>query len=127
MADRAKAGGEIGMNGEFYEGGQFIAGTTMPKGAPSARRANMVMMCVDHSDTIYKQGIQAGWTVADANGDTFPIYDAMGYRVTQYVGDIMRPIAKFAENAVIGGFIARFNSGERFITRAERDEIRNQR
>ncbi len=28
---RAKAGGEIGMNGERYEGGQFLPSTTLPK------------------------------------------------------------------------------------------------
>jgi hypothetical protein len=28
--DRAKAGGEIGTNGEFYEGGKFLPHTEKP-------------------------------------------------------------------------------------------------
>jgi hypothetical protein len=31
MKGRAKAGGEIGKNGEFYQGGQFLPNTTMGK------------------------------------------------------------------------------------------------
>lgn len=31
---RAKKGGEIGANGEFYKGGTFIAKTDRPKGQP---------------------------------------------------------------------------------------------
>ena len=31
---RAKTGGEIGVNGEWYEGGKFIANTDHPKGQP---------------------------------------------------------------------------------------------
>jgi len=34
--DRAKRGGEIGMNGEQYKGGQFLPNTTLPKGANSS-------------------------------------------------------------------------------------------
>jgi hypothetical protein len=30
---RAQKGGEIGMNGEFYKGGQFLPSTTLPKRA----------------------------------------------------------------------------------------------
>tara|TARA_R110000782_G_scaffold12895_4_gene38151 strand:+ start:19158 stop:19511 length:354 start_codon:yes stop_codon:yes gene_type:complete len=37
---RAKKGGEIGANGEFYKGGAFIATTDHAKGAPrKARKA----------------------------------------------------------------------------------------
>jgi hypothetical protein len=31
MATRAQAGGEIGKNGEYYKGGQFLPSTTLPK------------------------------------------------------------------------------------------------
>lgn len=34
---RAKKGGEIGANGEFYKGGAFIATTDHPKGQPIKR------------------------------------------------------------------------------------------
>ena len=37
--NRAKAGGEIGVNGERYEGGQFLPSTTLPKQAPTSRKA----------------------------------------------------------------------------------------
>jgi len=36
--NRARAGGEIGVNGEHYEGGQFLPSTTLPKQAPAASR-----------------------------------------------------------------------------------------
>ena len=38
MTKRAKAGGEFGVNGEWYEGGTFIATTDRPKGAPRAKK-----------------------------------------------------------------------------------------
>jgi len=37
--DRAKAGGEIGTNGEFYEGGKFLPSTERAKGTAKKRRA----------------------------------------------------------------------------------------
>jgi hypothetical protein len=35
MQKRAKVGGETGVNGEWYEGGKFIATTEQPKGTPA--------------------------------------------------------------------------------------------
>lgn len=35
---RARAGGERGMNGEMYAGGQFLPNTQLPKRCPAARR-----------------------------------------------------------------------------------------
>lgn len=35
--NRAKAGGEVGKNGEFYSGGTFLPTTTLPKMAAAAR------------------------------------------------------------------------------------------
>lgn len=35
----AKAGGEIGTNGEFYEGGKFMPSTTLPKQEAAKRKA----------------------------------------------------------------------------------------
>lgn len=37
MTKRAKRGGEIGTNGEFYEGGKFLPSTRLPKRGSSAR------------------------------------------------------------------------------------------
>lgn len=34
---RAKIGGEAGVNGEWYEGGKFLPSTEKPKGKPSKR------------------------------------------------------------------------------------------
>lgn len=34
---RAKKGGEVGQNGEFYEGGKFLPSTRLPKQSPTAR------------------------------------------------------------------------------------------
>ena len=35
MRKRAKKGGETGQNGEWYDGGKFIATTNRPKGKPA--------------------------------------------------------------------------------------------
>ncbi len=35
--NRAKAGGEVGMNGMHYPGGTFLPNTTLDKGTPKAR------------------------------------------------------------------------------------------
>jgi len=44
---RAKVGGEIGANGEFYEGGKFIATVNRAKGSkPSATRRQQVSLGV---------------------------------------------------------------------------------
>ena len=37
--NRAKRGGEVGTNGEFYEGGKFLPATKKPKGAPRPQAA----------------------------------------------------------------------------------------
>ena len=34
---RAKVGGEVGVNGDFYEGGKFLPSTEKPKGKPHKR------------------------------------------------------------------------------------------
>ena len=39
---RAKKGGEYGANGEWYEGGKFIAKTERPKSQPRAARPRKV-------------------------------------------------------------------------------------
>jgi hypothetical protein len=36
-SNRAKAGGEIGINGEHYDGGQFLPNTTLGKMTPRSR------------------------------------------------------------------------------------------
>jgi hypothetical protein len=36
---RARAGGEIGTNGERYEGGEYLPSTTRPKGKAAPRKA----------------------------------------------------------------------------------------
>lgn len=39
MANRAKQGGQVGRNGEFYKGGTFLPSTSLPKRGPSSRIA----------------------------------------------------------------------------------------
>lgn len=36
---RAKRGGEVGVNGDFYEGGKFLPNTERPKGKLAPRKA----------------------------------------------------------------------------------------
>lgn len=39
---RATKGGQVGVNGEFYEGGKFLPNTEKPKGKPAKRKARKV-------------------------------------------------------------------------------------
>lgn len=112
---RAPKGGQTGQNGEHYDGGQFLPNTDLPKGVKK-QRAVMVMMRLDWDNTTY----------ADVKGDKFTIFSTLISRhVTCYAGDIMRPVARFADHAAVIALVNRFNAGERWITRAERDTIWN--
>ena len=61
---RAQKGGEIGTNGEFYEGGKFLPSTTLPKreGSASKKATHKVEIepyvwveCPEGKRSIYRQ------------------------------------------------------------------------
>ena len=37
MSKRARKGGEVGINGEMYDGGKFMPSTRLPKRSPSSK------------------------------------------------------------------------------------------
>lgn len=41
---RAAKGGQVGVNGEFYEGGKFLPSTDRPKGKPIPRKVRKVQV-----------------------------------------------------------------------------------
>ena len=124
MTSRAKSGGEIGQNGEFYDGGQFLPSTDLPKGA-KAKRAVMALVCYERTNTAQPGDYTPGYTYVDVTGDSVSILDAVGYRATQYVGDIMRLIDKHAENAAAAALVEAFNAGARWTTREQQTAVRN--
>ena len=124
MTSRAKSGGEIGQNGEFYDGGQFLPSTELPKGA-KPQRPVMTLVCYERTNTAQPGDYNPGYTYIDARGDTVSILDAVGYRATQYMGDVMRIADRFADNPAAVALVNAFNAGERWTTRAQRDAVRN--
>jgi hypothetical protein len=101
---RAKAGGEIGMNGEHYAGGTFMANTEMPKGTPRARKPQMVIV-----DGMKNRAVQPD--------DMRPIFELVFKGIASGWGSVqMAAKGEFVGNAVIEPIIARYNAGERFCT-----------
>lgn len=66
MQQRAQVGGQTGANGEWYEGGKFIATTEQPKGKPAKTTA-----------TRKEQYEPYKWAVAPEQGQR-PIYAIAG-------------------------------------------------
>jgi len=113
---RAKKGGEVGVNGEWYEGGKFIANTDRPKGRP--RRRGTGRMEIEP----YK------WEVPPAEG-LVAIYPniSVGYfaydREANKFGEIINEVALGYSHANDGADVAahrvdlrdRYNAGERWM------------
>ena len=116
MAHKAKAGGEIGANGEFYKGGQFVADNpNTAKGSNPKKSQHKIQI------EPYK------WVVADA--DEFPIMNAAGigtvskfddtYDIYNYQKIVLADDAEYLckrngwNLEQIKNFIARYNAGER--------------
>ena len=58
---RAKKGGQVGVNGEFYDGGKFLPSTERPKGKPVKKTGKQEVepykweMAPEGKRSIYKQ------------------------------------------------------------------------
>ena len=85
--NRAKAGGEIGMNGEHYEGGQFLPSTTLPNQAPASRKAGtgkreiapyVWQVAPDGMQSIYSQ-FQHLWKITDGKAAVIDNAQALAY------------------------------------------------
>jgi hypothetical protein len=59
--NRAKKGGQVGVNGEFYEGGTFLPSTERPKGKPVKKTGKQEIepykweLAPEGKTSIYKQ------------------------------------------------------------------------
>lgn len=107
---RAKVGGEIGVNGEFYAGGEFLPSTEMPSRSKDRKAATR------------KQNVEAyRWEVAPVAGQ-IAIYPQLA-GVQQYdraTGTFSRFLPYYSKLSAEGqqradDLIARYNRGERWI------------
>jgi hypothetical protein len=113
---RAKRGGQVGMNGEQYDGGQFLPSTDAPKGTPAAKSAKMPR----------KVQVQCGQWIDRPEG-AVSIYEAIaGTRAKvdgnaasrteagiRYYGAAVTFMARDCGD--IDALIARYNAGERWV------------
>ena len=108
---RAKVGGEVGANGEFYEGGKFL-NTVADKGKgkpakPKARKVQVepyVWVVSDRTPIFSMVGAQAGYVdrYAPAKGICPSVAGVA------YYGDTFRGVS-------VAELCARFNAGERWL------------
>lgn len=117
---RAAIGGEIGANGEFYEGGKFIATKDNAKGAPKAK----ALVCRKVQIAPYQ------WEVQPAP-EHEPIFRHVGaalkvvsfdYETKACVLEVFQPYVNASCNNITPEYlsqlkrlVARFNAGERWI------------
>ena len=113
-AKRARAGGERGVNGEWYEGGKFLPSTHAPKRAPASRRRGPRRAMVepgvfaevpDGKQAIYQQ-IRA-FVMNDSVGDLHIMrhLDAPDSTCWDHYGPRDR----------VQALVDRYNAGERFV------------
>ena len=107
---RAKVGGETGMNGEHYEGGQFLPNTELPKMPKSQRKIRTGKVEIapyvwevapDGKRSIYEK--YSGIWMWDVRGVSFKVNDGLN---VEYYG--LQAQEKAAEAA------KRWNGGERW-------------
>lgn len=114
---RAKKGGEIGTNGEFYEGGKFLPSTTNPKQSPAAKKAPKArkieierfkwVEVFNGERSIYQQ--LAGIHKFDRENNTFTFNTNINFQAFNPNCDAEKAIAEDKE------LIERYNNGERFV------------
>jgi hypothetical protein len=106
---RAKKGGEYGANGEWYEGGKFIATTERPKAQVKIRSARKVevepgMWVESAGESIYSA---IKWDVRISNG--IAATHSMSFRGS----DGETPSAEYVAAKL--DMIAKYNRGERWV------------
>lgn len=73
---RAVKGGEVGTNGEFYEGGKFLPNTGKPKGTP--RRGTGKVQIAPYVWEVAPEGMKSIWgAVSAVDGCGFMVRDQM--------------------------------------------------
>lgn len=106
---RAKKGGEYGANGEWYEGGKFIATTERPKSAVKTRGARRVevepFVWVESAEASIYNAIK--WDVKIING--VATLHSMSFR------DHEGAISSDEQIATTKNLIEKYNRGERWV------------
>ncbi|WP_321146451.1 hypothetical protein [Providencia alcalifaciens] len=111
MKGQAKKGGEIGINGEYYKGGQFMPGSSKTKKGDRASSAGP-------SAKPKRQLIEPGVFVEVSDGEKTIYSGIMAFVIVengvmrQSVSD--KAIAHYELTDTLPGLIERFNAGERY-------------
>lgn len=112
---RAKKGGEIGNNGEFYKGGAFLPNTTLPKRGSSARHSRAP-----------QQGLVAPGLKADVPEGKRPIFQRI-MNFVEVAQDGKLRILRNLDSAAsacwdhygpfeeVRGLVDRYNAGDRYF------------
>ena len=109
MTDRAKCGGEVGVNGERYEGGQFLPHTDRPKGKPRPKGSGK------------REVAPFVWEVPPEEG-MVPLIALFGqvcwydHYQKRFTGTNDRAIAYYGKDkAQVIEWMTRWNAGERWV------------
>lgn len=106
---RAKAGGEIGANGEFYEGGKFIATTDHAKRIATAKRATGRQQVEPGKWECAPSGMRSifqRWSGLWTRTDNSQVIVNPGANVDYWGADTLAQAAEWA---------AKYNAGERWM------------
>lgn len=106
---RAKAGGEIGANGEFYEGGKFIATTDHAKRKAAAKRATGRQQVAPGNWEVPPTGMRslyARWSGLWVNGGNGTVMLNPGANADYFGADQLQQAADAA---------TKYNNGERWF------------
>lgn len=113
---RAKAGGEVGTNGEWYEGGKFLPSTTAPKRAGRSTRGTGRMLVAPGVWEVRPEGMSAIFARLQhfMDGD---VLHKTGEAVISPRFDDRHPAVIAYSNGMdqLRTLAARYNAGERWF------------
>lgn len=115
--NRAKAGGQVGMNGEFYAGGTFLPNTQLPKMTPQQKVAKKYLES--------KQEVEMNKWEYPPSEDVNSIYKRLSGGVPYNRENNKFIIGKMSQKTIdyMGGYdylnklVTAYNSGQRWIER----------
>lgn len=117
MTKRARKGGEIGLNGEMYDGGKFMPSTKLPKRSPSskAHRSNRCLVMPGMTAIIPEGSVAIFPQIRE-----FVIF-VEGKGAVARFDDAHPAVAHhFEDSAVLHRLIARYNKGQLHYTGNEK-------
>lgn len=108
---RAKQGGEIGMNGERYEGGQFLPNTTLPKQEKGKKAAGSKK--VEIAPYIWEVAPEGKRSIYGQIAGTVAQWDVRGVSFKPFWPYLSQQSQEAQDRAL--DLITRWNAGERWI------------